>query len=69
MNIKEDNPDLDREKTLKVRLPKRLHLKLHTTKILTGTTISDNVEEALNLFFDEETRIPENVLPDGDPGA
>lgn len=47
MRIREEDADLDEAKTLKVSLPARLHLKLHTLKILTGDTISATVEEAL----------------------
>lgn len=54
MRIKEDNADLSEPKTLKVTLPARLHLQLHSLKILTGTNISTTVEDALNAYFDED---------------
>lgn len=51
MRIRNEETDLSEPKTLKVSLPARLHLKLHSLKILTGTTISDTVEDALDEFF------------------
>lgn len=53
MRIKNADKDLSEPKTLKVSLPARLHLKLHSLKILSGTTISDTVEEALDEYFEE----------------
>lgn len=38
---------LDEERTLKVSVPKRLHLVLRSLKVLTGRTISDIVTGAL----------------------
>lgn len=49
-----DDVDLDEPKNLKVTIPARLHLQLHTRKILTGTTISQTVEDALLAFFDAD---------------
>lgn len=54
MRIREQDKDLSEPKTLKVSLPARFHLKLHSLKILTGTTISSTVEEALVAYFDDE---------------
>lgn len=53
MRIQEDDVDLSEPKTLKVSLPARLHLQLHSLKILTGTNISDTVEDALNSYFED----------------
>ncbi len=53
MRIKEGDRDLSEPKTLKVSIPARLHLRLHSLKILTGTTISDTVEDALSAYLDE----------------
>ncbi|PSG97840.1 hypothetical protein BRD56_03405 [Thermoplasmatales archaeon SW_10_69_26] len=53
MDIRDDDMDLDEDKTMKVSLPKRLHLKLHSLKILTGTTVSEMVEEAVVAYFEE----------------
>lgn len=55
MRIRNETKDLSEPKTLKVSLPARLHLKLHSLKILSGTTISDTVEEALDAYFDERS--------------
>lgn len=55
MDIRDDDMDLDEDKTMKVSLPKRLHLKLHSLKILTGTTVSEMVEEAVIAYFEEQT--------------
>lgn len=63
MDIRDDNMDLDEDKTMKVSLPKRLHLKLHSLKILTGTTVSEMVEEAVVAYFEE--RAEEET--DGEP--
>lgn len=51
MKIREDDVDLSEEKTLKVSVPARLHLQLHSVKILKGTNISDTVEAALRQYF------------------
>lgn len=53
MRIQNETKDLSEPKTLKVSLPARLHLKLHSLKILSGTTISDTVEQALEEYFEE----------------
>lgn len=53
MEIPTPDQDLSEPKTLKITLPARLHLRLHSVKILTGTTISDTVEQALAEFFEE----------------
>lgn len=54
MRIRDEGKDLSEPKTLKVSLPARLHLKLHSLKILTGTTISDTVEDAVERYFEED---------------
>jgi len=60
MRIRDEETDLSEPKTMKVSLPARLHLKLHSVKILTGETISDMVEEAVESYFDEDLH-PEAV--------
>lgn len=58
--------DLDETKTLKVTLPASMHLKLHSLKVLTGTNISETVEEAVENHLDAEyddEEIP--ILPAG----
>lgn len=68
MRIREDDVDLSEPKTLKVSLPARLHLQLHSLKILTGTNISETVEEALDRYFDD--RLGDEVpLPEENPGS
>lgn len=65
MDIRDDDMDLDEEKTMKVSLSKRLHLKLHSMKILTGTTVSEMVEEAVIAYFEdraEETEEGEQTV-------
>lgn len=59
--------DLDETKTLKVTLPASMHLKLHSLKVLTGTNISETVEEAVKEHLDDEysdEEIP--ILPAGE---
>lgn len=63
MNIETQvDADMDEEKTLKVTIPKRMHLKLHSVKILTGRNISETVEEAVQAFFDEHEELPDGLL-------
>lgn len=51
MYLNEDEDTIDGEKQLKVKIPVRMHVRLHTLKILTGETISDTVAEALEAYF------------------
>lgn len=66
MRIRDDDIDLSESKTLKVSLPAKLHLQLHSLKILTGTNISDTVEEALDSYFSEQ--VDGEVDLRGEPG-
>lgn len=50
----EQDVDLDESKTLKVTLPASMHLKLHSLKVLTGTNISETVQEAVEEHLAEE---------------
>ncbi len=45
--------DLDEPKRLKVRVPKELQLKLHAHRILRDKTMSQMVQDALDLHFEE----------------
>lgn len=63
MNIREEDVDLDESKTLKVTLPARLHLRLHSSKILTGENISTTVEKALLSYFEDELDGGPPMLP------
>lgn len=66
MRIREEDDELSEPKTLKVSVPTRFYLKLHSRKILTGTTISSTVETALEAFFDDEKAEGQN--PEGETG-
>lgn len=55
VKIREGDADLSERKTLKISLPTRLHLQLHSVKILKGENISDTVEAALASHFDFES--------------
>ncbi len=48
----DETKDLDEPKTMKISLPARLHVKLHSLKILGGVTISETVEEAIVGYFE-----------------
>lgn len=45
---------LDEDKPLKVKLPLRQHLRLHSLKVLTGQTISQTVAEALTQHLEAD---------------
>lgn len=47
--------DLNEIKELKVKLPLRFHVKLHSMKLLSGKTMASAVAEALEAYF---TRAP-----------
>lgn len=61
MNIQSPEKDLSGSKTLKVSIPKKLHLHLHSRKLLTGTNISDTVEKALLSYLDTEADASEMI--------
>ena len=42
------------EKELKVKIPVRHHLRLHSIKVLYGKHISDCITEALDAYFAEK---------------
>ena len=50
--IRTPSRDLSEPRTVKVTLPIELHLRLHSLKILSGTSISKAVEDALRLYLD-----------------
>lgn len=62
MNV--DDEDLAEDKQLKVKLPLRMHLRLHSVKVLTGETISDQVSEALASYLEDMDGLPD-IDPDG----
>lgn len=58
-----DDEHLRETKELKVQLPVRQHIRLHSLKILTDRTISETVAEALQFHLGDELA----ELPVGDP--
>lgn len=55
MQLKTDpDEDLDEETTVKLRIPKRQRLRLHCLKILSGDTMSEIAQEALDDYFTGE---------------
>lgn len=56
----EQHDDLDQMREFKVHVPLSLHLRLHRHRLLTGTSLSQTMQDALNRYF-------ENHLPDGGP--
>lgn len=69
MNIRDGDTDLSEEKTLKVSLPAKLHLQLHSVKILKGTNISDTVEAALEAYFDDRLDGDDSLIAGGVNGS
>lgn len=63
MDLGSEVRDLDEPKRLKVRVPEALQLKLHAHRILSDKTMSQMVQEALELHFEEV--FEENVDLDG----
>lgn len=62
--MESDDELLRREKQLKVKVPLRQHLRLHSLKVLTGQNISETVEEALTEYLGDADEVPE---PDVEP--
>lgn len=57
----ETDEDMTERKTVKLKIPKRQHLRLHCLKILTGETMSDIATEALDNYFEEEENLGAEV--------
>lgn len=59
MPIAPEGQDLDEMKPLRVKIPLRLHIKLHTLRLLTGKNMSHTVQVALERYLDDimETEI------------
>jgi hypothetical protein len=57
--IESDDELLRKDKQLKVKLPLRQHLRLHSLKVLTGQNISDTVAEALTGYLDGLDGVPD----------
>lgn len=49
----EDRERLEEESTVKVTIPERLRLKMHSVKVLSGKTLSDQATEALEAYFSD----------------
>ena len=56
------NVDLDQVKELKVKLPLRFHVKLHSLKLLRGKTMSGAVAEALEAYFGKPEHTPDGPM-------
>jgi len=69
VKIQEGDRELSERKTLKVSLPAKLHLQLHTVKILKGRNISDTVENALDEFFEDRIDDGASDAGEGASGA
>jgi len=52
------------QKELKVKIATRLHVQLHTRKILHGTSIQETIAAALDLYFQDH---PTLTFADGIP--
>lgn len=57
-------PTRTADKELKVKLPMRLHVKLHTLKMLKGVQICEVVEEALDRYFEDKEDVRSAVGAD-----
>ncbi len=56
----EHSKDLDKRKSIKVKLPLRQHIKLHALKLFTENNISETVEEAIDGYFEVLKEAEEN---------
>lgn len=54
MYIQHPPIDLETAKEVKVKIPVRHHVRLHSMKVLTGKQIGDAVSEALDAYFASE---------------
>lgn len=54
-----EHEDLNNTREFKVHVPLRLHLRLHQHRILTGTSLSQTMRNALERYFDKH--LPEDV--------
>jgi hypothetical protein len=51
--------ELGSMREFKVHVPLRMHLRLHQHRLLTGTSLSASMGQALDAYF--ETRLPADV--------
>jgi hypothetical protein len=51
--VDEQRRDLDSRKSIKVKLPIRQHIRLHALKLFSENNISQTVEAALDVYFEQ----------------
>lgn len=61
MMIEDEASDSNGRKEMKVKVPTEYQLKLHSMKVLTGKQISTAVTEAIELWFEEQDAMPDEV--------
>lgn len=61
VRIQTDEEEMEASKTMKVQIPTRLHIKLHSLKILSGQNISETVEEAVESYFETNDVVPDSL--------
>lgn len=59
--MNESEADLDQMREFKVHVPLSLHLRLHRHRLLTGTSLSRTMEQALERYFEK------HYVPDDTP--
>ena len=73
MNLDHPPRSLDGVREMKVKIPLRLHVSLHSLKLLSGRQISEIVTEALVTYMATQSRLNEREtsydLPSGPPRA
>jgi hypothetical protein len=62
MNLDPPPRSLDGVREMKVKIPLRLHVSLHSLKLLSGRQISDIVTEALTTYMAQQPRVAERDL-------
>lgn len=66
VNIQDrDTGNTPTEKTIKTTIPRDLYHKLHSRKLLTGETLSEQVSDALMAWFEDDDTLPEGAEQDG----
>ncbi len=69
MQPKTDETPLSRIKEVKVKLPIRYHVRLHSIKVLSGKQISATVAEALEDYFRDQNPMAAVSMPSRNPKA
>lgn len=62
MNLDPPPRSLDGVREMKVKIPLRLHVSLHSLKLLSGRQISDIVTEALTTYMAAQPRVADRDL-------